>query len=202
MPSIKERVEQNVVVWLLATLFTGFTTGVGAYRAGLQAIGQVPISTERLARLERSVGVAQTQRWIRLTEVEFDGAVHATRYRVVIKADGIPYSYPGHALWKEVGPTLVGQAFPLPADVADHSVEFQLLYETRESEARLAQACEPLGFRPSIAQAQIDGALAIAQTSSVPVTERDGEVPVFDVSGGTRSANRVATIHYRMSDAR
>ena len=31
--SIKNRVEQNVTVWLLGTLLTGFLSGIGVYRA-------------------------------------------------------------------------------------------------------------------------------------------------------------------------
>lgn len=43
-PSIRERVEQNVAVWLLGTLLTGFLGGVGAYSAVQEWAGLEPFA--------------------------------------------------------------------------------------------------------------------------------------------------------------
>jgi len=64
--SIKKRIEQNVTVWLLSTLLTGFLAGIGVYRAvqdmaGLKivSVAEMEDSKRQLAQLEQKVAVAE-----------------------------------------------------------------------------------------------------------------------------------------------
>jgi hypothetical protein len=52
--SFKERVENNVVVWLLGTLFAGFLAGIGTYQTLLEIAKLAVISKDRLSTLEQS----------------------------------------------------------------------------------------------------------------------------------------------------
>jgi len=60
--SIKESIEQNVTIWLLGTLLTGFLSGIGVYRAvqdmaGLKMVSAADLenSKRQLAELEQKV---------------------------------------------------------------------------------------------------------------------------------------------------
>ena len=64
--SIKKRIEQNVTVWVLGTLLTGFLSGIGAYRAvqdmaGLKMVSGADLedSKRQRAELEQKVVVAE-----------------------------------------------------------------------------------------------------------------------------------------------
>ena len=50
--NIRDRVEQNVTIWLLGTLLTGFLAGFGAYKTILVVSGRTTISIEKLQVLE------------------------------------------------------------------------------------------------------------------------------------------------------
>lgn len=50
--TIRERVEQNVIAWLLGTSLAGFVAGFGAYEAILRVSERTTVSKERLAQLE------------------------------------------------------------------------------------------------------------------------------------------------------
>src|SRR5215204_1916719 len=65
-PSLRERVERNVVVWFLGALLTGFLSGAGAYRAIQEVAGLKPISGSALedsarksASLEKDLAAAR-----------------------------------------------------------------------------------------------------------------------------------------------
>src|SRR4029453_15078973 len=60
--SIKNRVEQNVTVWLLGTLLTGFLSGIGVYRAvqdmaglGVGAVAGLEKLKRKIAELEQKL---------------------------------------------------------------------------------------------------------------------------------------------------
>ena len=55
MPSIRDRIEQNLVVWLLTTLLTGFGAGMGAYRTIQEIGGLAPVSKSRYEDLQKKV---------------------------------------------------------------------------------------------------------------------------------------------------
>src|SRR5437867_418929 len=53
--SIRDKIENNLAIWLLGTLLTGFATGVGAYRSILEIaqLKTIPLSDyNRLQRLQ------------------------------------------------------------------------------------------------------------------------------------------------------
>lgn len=52
MPRLKDRVENNVVIWLLGSLLTGFLAGLGAYEGALNIMKLKTISGDRLRTLE------------------------------------------------------------------------------------------------------------------------------------------------------
>ena len=61
MPGIKDRIENNVVVWLLGTLLTGFLAGIGTYEGALNIMELETINKDRLHTLEKSISIAPTQ---------------------------------------------------------------------------------------------------------------------------------------------
>jgi hypothetical protein len=60
MPSIKERIEQNLVVWLLTSLLTGFGAGMGAYRTIQEIGGLTPVPKSRFEDLQKTVETLKT----------------------------------------------------------------------------------------------------------------------------------------------
>ena len=54
MSGIKEKVENNVAVWMLGTLLTGFLAGIGTYEGALNIMSLETISRDRLKQLEES----------------------------------------------------------------------------------------------------------------------------------------------------
>ncbi len=48
--NIKQLIEQNITIWLLGTLFTGFAAGFGAYRAILEISARITIPIEEYAK--------------------------------------------------------------------------------------------------------------------------------------------------------
>lgn len=56
MPTLKEKVENNVVIWLLGALLSGFLAGIGTYESALRMFKFKTISSERLALLENGGG--------------------------------------------------------------------------------------------------------------------------------------------------
>lgn len=54
MPGIKEKIENNVVVWMLGILLTGFLAGIGTYGGALKIMSLETVSKDRLKQLEES----------------------------------------------------------------------------------------------------------------------------------------------------
>lgn len=53
MPNIKEQIENNIVVWMLGTLLTGFIAGIGTYKGALEIMDLATINKDRLSVLEK-----------------------------------------------------------------------------------------------------------------------------------------------------
>lgn len=54
MTNIKEKIENNVVVWMLGTLLTGFLAGIATYKGALEIMSLETIGKERLKQLENA----------------------------------------------------------------------------------------------------------------------------------------------------
>ncbi len=54
MSGIKEKIENNIVVWMLGTLLTGFLAGIGTYEGALKIMRLETVSKDRLKQLEAS----------------------------------------------------------------------------------------------------------------------------------------------------
>lgn len=52
MTGIKEKIENNIVVWMLGTLLTGFMAGIGTYEGALKIMDLETINKDRLKALE------------------------------------------------------------------------------------------------------------------------------------------------------
>ena len=53
-PSLRERIENNLVVFFLATLVSGFVAGVGAFQGVLKAFDFTPVAGETLRGLKEA----------------------------------------------------------------------------------------------------------------------------------------------------
>ena len=56
MPSLKERVENNVVVWLLGMLLAGFLAGIGTYKGILEIANLTVVAKPELENLKSKSG--------------------------------------------------------------------------------------------------------------------------------------------------
>lgn len=61
MAGLKEKIENNIVVWMLGTLLAGFLAGIGTYEGALKMMNLEKISKDRLILLENSDPSAPTQ---------------------------------------------------------------------------------------------------------------------------------------------
>ncbi len=61
MSGIKEKIENNIVVWMLGTLLTGFVAGIGTYEGALKIMDLETINKDRLKTLETSSKIQPTQ---------------------------------------------------------------------------------------------------------------------------------------------
>ncbi len=52
--TFKEKVENNVIIWLLGTLLVGFLSGIATYKGILEIAGQTTISKEALIQLNEN----------------------------------------------------------------------------------------------------------------------------------------------------
>lgn len=57
MSGIKEKIENNIVIWMLATLLTGFLSGLATYEGALKIMSLETISKDRLKQLESTPAV-------------------------------------------------------------------------------------------------------------------------------------------------
>lgn len=74
------------------------------------------------------------QDWLHFTEIDFPRHLQVQRYRVIFEADGVVYSYPGSAVWKEFGSKPSTQKFPLPVGRQNHMVKCEVICEAGVSE--------------------------------------------------------------------
>jgi len=60
-PSFRTRIENNVALWMLGTLLTGFSAGIAGYAAIVSMSGQVIVPAEKLARLEETASALKEE---------------------------------------------------------------------------------------------------------------------------------------------
>jgi len=160
-PSLKERIENNLVVFFLGALLTGFLAGIGAYQAALKLIDYRPVSNESqraqraeldrrgkdIAALKAELKSAETrvreQRWLRIRGVAGLDGSHA---RVIIRVNGRAYSYPSRIPWNRLGPGMSPEEFPLEIDAKTYEVSFELLVVAGE-QFRRYQSQEVIAVR-------------------------------------------------------
>lgn len=54
MPSLKDRIENNIAIWLLGSVLSGFLAGIGTYEGALNLMSLETITSDRLKILESS----------------------------------------------------------------------------------------------------------------------------------------------------
>jgi len=55
MPSIKERIEQNLTIWLLSTLLAGFLAGMGAFKTIQEIGGLTSVSKSAVVEQQKTI---------------------------------------------------------------------------------------------------------------------------------------------------
>lgn len=122
--TVRERIEQNIVVFFLGTLVAGFLAGIGAYDR-IQAIaGMTPVARGELDRLKREAESPRPQRWLRIRGVE---GLDGLDIRIVADVNGSAYSYPSKAVWARVRSQMSVEDFPLPMDQNEYRISFRVL---------------------------------------------------------------------------
>lgn len=61
MTSIRDRIENNIVVWTLAMLLAGFVSGIATYEGALKIMQLEKVSKDRLLSLEKGVQPSTTE---------------------------------------------------------------------------------------------------------------------------------------------
>jgi hypothetical protein len=122
--------------------------------------------------------VAPAQHWLRFNAVTLEGAPQA-RFRITALVDGVPYSYPGHAVWATAPGITSPLVFPLPAGRTQHEVGFQLFYQ--------------IG----------NGVIQQAQQPAVPINAvpYEGEAALRDLIDGSRQSV-AARVRYEIRTSR
>lgn len=139
---LKERIENNLVVFFLATLLSGFLSGIGTYQGLLKLIdyeavpirsqqalkdelASVKVTAERLEKtLAEQKNAVATQRWLRIKGVQ---GLFDTNARVIAYVNGRAFSYPSRTIWSRLRPGLPAEDFALPNSPNGYDVSFQLL---------------------------------------------------------------------------
>jgi hypothetical protein len=161
-PSLKERIENNLVVFFFASLLTGFLAGLGVYQGALKLVDYSPISNDALralrdtvenksktiAALEARVKTAESsvgeQRWLRIRGVE---GLDGSRARLVARVNGRAYSYPSRAVWSRLGPGMAVEDFPLPIDTKAYDISFELLTLAPDGQFKQFQSQEVISVK-------------------------------------------------------
>ena len=185
--TLKERIENNLVVFFLATLLSGFLAGLATYQGALKLVDYTPTSNDSLRalreelekkkqdvvalenRLKSPEGQKHEQRWLRIRGVN---GLDGTQARLVTHVNGRAYSYPSQYVWAMLKQGMPTEDFPLPVDVAVYEVSFELLTLSSDNQYREFKSPEVISVRswPYEGEYQIFGVTA-GPTGSV----RSGE---------------------------
>jgi hypothetical protein len=161
-PSLKERIENNLVVFFLGALLTGFLAGLGAYQGALKLVDYTTVSNESQraqkteldkrgkeiavlkGRLKAAEAQAAEQHWLRVRSVT---GLDGSRARVIVRVNGRAYSYPSRIPWNRLGPGMSPEEFPLPIDARTYEVSFELLISAGDNQFRRYQSQEVIAVR-------------------------------------------------------
>lgn len=160
--TLKERIENNLIVFFLATLLSGFLAGLGTYQGALKLVDYTPTSNDSLRalreelerkkqevaalenRLKSPEGQKHEQRWLRIRGVDGLSGVNA---RLVARVNSRAYSYPSRVVWAKLGQGMPTEDFPLPVDVQVYEVSFELLTLSPDNQYRQFQSQEVISVR-------------------------------------------------------
>jgi hypothetical protein len=160
--TLKERIENNLIVFFLATLLSGFLAGLGTYQGALKLVDYTPTSNDSLRalreelerkkqevtalenRLKLPEGQKHEQRWLRIRGVD---GLDGTNARLVARVNGRAYSYPSRAVWAKIGQGMPTEDFPLPVDVQVYEVSFELLTLSPDNQYQQFQSQEVVSVR-------------------------------------------------------
>jgi hypothetical protein len=160
--SLKDRIENNLPIFFLATALSAFLTGVGAYQGVLKVIDYTPTSNDSLRALREEVerkkqdvvvlenklkspdGQNNEQRWLRIRGID---GLAGSRARVVARVNGKAYSYPSRAVWAMLGPGMTPEDFPLPIGAQIYDISFELLTLSADNQYRQFQSQEVVSVR-------------------------------------------------------
>jgi hypothetical protein len=160
--TLKERIENNLIVFFLATLLSGFLAGLGTYQEALKLVDYTPTSNDSLRalreelerkkaevvalenRLKSPEGQKYEQRWLRIRGVHGLDGVQA---RLVTHVNGRAYSYPSRDVWAMLREGMPTEDFPLPVDVPVYDVSFELLTLSSDNQYREFKSPEVISVR-------------------------------------------------------
>lgn len=189
-PSLKERIENKLVVFFLGSLLTGFVAGLAVYQGALKLVDYTAVSNDALrtlkddiekkgkeittlgARVKAAEVNVGEQRWLRIRGVE---GLDGRRARLVARVNGRAYSYPSRAVWSHLGPGMPVEDFPLPVDVKVYDISFELLTLAPDNQFRQFQSQEVISVKswPFEAEYKIF-AVTVEQAGTV----RDSTAPI------------------------
>ena len=133
MPSLKERVENNLAVFFLGALLVGFLSGVGAYEATLRISGRTTVALETLRSLEAKPS-QPSQRFLVMHRV-LGGQEEMVR--VVARVNNLIYAYPADVAFTPIASDMPEQKLPLPIALDGYTLSFEAqVRDSRSGEIR------------------------------------------------------------------
>lgn len=161
-PTLKERIENNLIVFFLGSLLAGFMAGLGTFQGALKLVDYTPTSNDSLRALREDLerkkeevmalenklkspgGQVTEQRWLRIRGVE---GLDGVRARLVARVNGRAYSYPSRVVWALLGSGIPTEDFPLPVGVQSYELSFELLTLSAGNQYRQFQSQEVVSVR-------------------------------------------------------
>lgn len=170
-PSIKERVENNLIVYFLGTLLTGFLSGVATYQGALKLVDYSPVPQAEYSRLKALAAEPRQspQRWLRIKGID---GISGSDVRIVARVNGRTISYPSRTVWSQARPGMPIEEFALSNDLKTVELSFEVL-----------AISQPSGRYQEYRSQEV---ISIAQFPA------EGEYKVFGVAVGPAGASKCA----------
>ena len=156
MPTIKERVESNLVVFFLGAGVAGFISGIATYDAILRISGRTTIASDVLRKQTADLEVAlvrvsniaaPVQQYLIIHRVL---AEEGNMARVVVRVNNLLYAYPADVAFTPVSSSMPEQKLPLPVTSDKYTISFELqLWDRKNKKAFTAKSRATPQFLPA-----------------------------------------------------
>jgi hypothetical protein len=131
--SLGDRLRDNLVVFFLTTLLTGFLAGIGTCKAVLEMAGLTTVGKSELARLQsqsQPAPPAMHSRTLTISNVEPGASIPSVEaFRLMVRINKVTYSMPVNSVWAERSMAWGPFTVPMPpADDGRYFISFSAFF--------------------------------------------------------------------------